>query len=528
MILSRRDALTSIAAVSLVGLASGRATARTLNDGLSRRLPASAAVTVDRSQFLPSSQMRQWHVDLDALGLRATGSAAHDVYIDSLHDRLVQAGVKDVRYEDVEMQRWTPTAWGLAIGDRPDALEPVEVSAYVPYSGVTPEGGVFGELAYLTAEQVSVIVNHRPGSEELIAGLAGKIVVAETPVLPTVAGMFTQLAIDTYDRGPTLLPTEPYRRSWISLVAPSLLETLEAVGGLGLVVITADSLLPKYRKIYGPYDAVLRETPGLYVDQPTGDRLRQAAAAGQSARLILDATLVPTKTRNVIGVIPGRSDELVVLNSHTDGTNGLEDNGPDVIVDIAQYLARLPTESLPRSVMIMLSAGHFAGGNAIKDFLRRHADDGVLDRINCVLTIEHLGLQEWVFNAEGELEPTGRNELAALFTPEIPPLVEAAKAWAVNADASPTYVIPPTNPNGDGDANGAMWPGEGQYFWGIGGIPTINYITGPACLLNYDIDTVGYVDFGLLRRQTIACTQMILDLGRVSRSQLPRRVRPSA
>lgn len=80
-------------------------------------------------------------------------------------------------------------------------------------------------------------------------------------------------------------------------------------------------------------------------------------------------------------MIPGQSDELVVLNSHTDGTNGLEDNGPDVIVDIAQYLARLPGEALPRSVMIMLSAGHFAGGNAIKDFLHRHAGDGVLDRI---------------------------------------------------------------------------------------------------------------------------------------------------
>jgi len=32
-------------------------------------------------------------------------------------------------------------------------------------------------------------------------------------------------------------------------------------------------------------------------------------------------------------------------------------------------------------------------------------------------------------------------------------------------------------------------------------------------------------DFDLLHRQTIACTQMVLDLGRVSRAQLPRRVR---
>ncbi len=521
MTLSRRDALTSIAAVGLAGLAGGRATARAFADGPGRPLPASAAVTVDRSQFLPSSQMRQWHVELDAMGLRATGSQAHDAYIDRLHDRLVQAGVKDVRYEDVEMRRWTPTAWGLVVGD-----EVMPVPAYIPYTGVTPKDGVAGELAYLSEAQVGVIVGRRPGSTELLAGLAGKIVVAETPVLPTKAGMFTELAIDTYDRGPRLLPTEPYRRSWISLVAPALLEALEPVGARGLVVITADSLQPKYGKIYGPYDAVFRELPGLYVDKAVGRKLQ--AAAGRLARLTLKATIEPAKTRNLVGVIPGRSDELVVLNSHTDGTNGVEDNGPDVVVDIAQYLARLPRESLPRSIMIMLSAGHFAGGNAIKDFLRRHADDGLLNRINCVVTIEHLGLQEWVFNDAGELEPTGRNELAALFTPEIPALVTAAKAWAVNADASPTYVIPPIHPDADGSANEAVWPGEGQYFWGLGGIPTINYITGPACLLNYDIETVGYVDFDLLHRQTAACAQMVLDLGRVSRAELPRRARKRA
>lgn len=521
--LSRRDALSAFVAAGLAGAMGGCASAAPRPSLMTRAsLPLSAAAAVDRSALLPPAQMRQWHLDLDRLGLRATGTAAHDAYIDALRERLVQAGVPDIRFEDVEFQRWTPTAWGLSVGSG-DVFEQVEVSAYIPYSGVGAPSVVTGPLAYLTTDQVNAILTHTAAASELLAGLAGKIVIAETPVTPATLGMFTRHAVETYDREGVLRPDDPFTRSWQNPVAPHLLEALDVAGALGLAVITADSKLAKYGKVYAPYDHVFRKLPGLYIDKDTGARLQTAAAEGQSARLRLDVAIVAATTRNVIGVIPGRSEELVVLNSHTDGTNGVEDNGPDVVVDIAQYLARLPRNSLARGVMIMLSAGHFAGGDPIHNFLTRHAGDGLLDRINCVLTVEHLGLKEWVFNAEGELEATGRNEWAALFASDIPALMTAAKAWPVNADASPTSVIPPLNPKGDGSPNDAVWPGEGQYFWGLGGIPAINFITGPACLLNYGIDTVDYVDFDLLHRQTAASAQLVLDLTAIPRSELPRR-----
>ncbi|MND64408.1 hypothetical protein D3C81_315890 [compost metagenome] len=64
-------------------------------------------------------------------------------------------------------------------------------------------------------------------------------------------------------------------------------------------------------------------------------------------------------TKNIVGTIAGKSDELIVLNSHTDGTNGVEDNVPNAVIDIAQYLTRLPKKSLDRRIMIMLSTDHF-------------------------------------------------------------------------------------------------------------------------------------------------------------------------
>lgn len=76
----------------------------------------------------------------------------------------------------------------------------------------------------------------------------------------------------------------------------------------------------------------------------TASALRNRVLAGTAPvlRLTLAATVQQVQTRNLIGIIPGKSEELMVLNSNTDGTNGLETNGPNAIVDMAQYLARLP------------------------------------------------------------------------------------------------------------------------------------------------------------------------------------------
>ena len=113
---------------------------------------------------------------------------------------------------------------------------------------------------------------------------------------------------------------------------------------------------------YYPYDGIIRHVPGVFVDASVGSRLKALATSSSTVRLTLSATVEPFVSRNVIGLIPGASDELVILNSHTDGPNAVEDNGPNTIVAISQYLCRLPKESLPRSIMVSFTTGHFHGG----------------------------------------------------------------------------------------------------------------------------------------------------------------------
>src|SRR6476659_1706455 len=106
------------------------------------QLGAHDAVRVRESQFMPASQFRAWNKALDRVGpanqkgLRATGSRAHEHYVD------------DLRFESVPMRRWTTTRWSLDLLAGP-AAGSVRTASYIPYSGQTPPQGVVGPLAFV-------------------------------------------------------------------------------------------------------------------------------------------------------------------------------------------------------------------------------------------------------------------------------------------------------------------------------------------------------------------------------------------
>ncbi|WP_309045680.1 hypothetical protein [Marinobacter sediminicola] len=484
-------------------------------------LPSTAATTVDQSEFLPSSLMREWHRSLDKVGLRAEASLGQAAYIDVLHERLRQAGVKDIQFEEVEMLRWTAKTWSLSTQTAQGDFGLIDTAAFIPQSGSTPEAGITAELAYLTPQQFqSIVTASNPVAVlmSLAPNLAGKIVLVDFPSIQMTADSFLNKAVSVYDPSGTVKPDDPYERTYLG-IGPflELMDGLELIGVRGIVATYDQAHSSQFAKLFIPNDDHVRGMPGVYVDAIAGQQLRDLAESDGSVTLTLDAIVETINTRNLIGTIPGASDELVVISSHTGGTNGAEGNGPNAIVDIAQYLTRLPQEELERSITIVLSSGHFAGSKGIQGYLRQHKRDGLLDRIAAVITLEHLGLKEWLPDGQGQFFATGKHEPGTMFMPQNAVLQDLSQNWAQNADASPTYFMPPANPRD------ATWPYMGQYLWGTSNIPVINYITRPAYLLNWGIDTIEFVDFDLMHRQTVAFTQLALDLTRVPLAHLPQR-----
>lgn len=475
-----------------------------------RALTAADASKVDPLQFISEAQLKAWAIETDAQGLRATGNIAHDAYIDRLAARLRCAGVQDVHFEDVPVTRWEAEKWALKVpGATPSPS--IRVASYAPYSGNTPASGINAPLTYLNTD-----------TEATAANAKGKIVVFDIEESSIPLAGFALYAMGLY-KPEEFQFAKQYNRPFLYLLGAMVkrLEELEAAGAAGGIAILPVAYETAFGT-YGPYDGKLLHTPTLYVDRDEGVRLKQLATAGKPANLTLQAKIDKVNSRNIIGYIPGASDELTVINSHTDGTNYIEDNGPDAVVGIAQYYARLPKEQMPRTMMVLLSAGHFTGGSAIRKFLSNHRQDGLVERIASVVTIEHMGAEEYEPDEKGLLQATGKAELGAMFMPEHQALADAAFDMFKNADVGFGAVLKPLNPTSTDEEgpNDAAWPGEGQYFYQIARIPTANYITGPYYLLNWGVNTVEKTNFTRMRKLMTSFAQMQIDLSRLSKESL--------
>jgi hypothetical protein len=471
-------------------------------------LGAGHARRVEAAQFMPPAQLLEWQRELDRLGLRATGSAVHERYVDTLRGRLERAGVRELRFEPLPHRRWLAESWSLDL-DSGGRTTRVETASYVPYSGGTPRGGVSGPLVV-----VDPSVPPAPGS------LHGKIALFRLPLAPLTYAALAALSYRSYDPRALLSPNGTYARSWLSITTLiGILDNLVRAGA-SACVCTLDLPADAAHGAYYPYDGVIRPVPGLFVDGATGALLERAASGGAHARVELRSRTRDVQTRNLIGLIPGATSELVLLHSHTDGPNAIEDNGPNAIVAISQYLTRLPRRSLPRTVMVLLTTGHFAGGAGVKAFVARHRD-GSLRRTAAALTLEHLGAREWNPGPDGRSHLTGELEPGTVFAPESSALVDNAYAALARAGDDPSSVLRPfISAPGSPDGNG--WPAEGTQLWTMGRLPTANYITGPTYLLNWGISTIDKLDLQQMRREAISFTELLLALAREPRAALSR------
>jgi hypothetical protein len=348
--------------------------------------------------------------------------------------------------------------------------------------------------------------------------LAGKVAIFDVPLASIANRAYESIAYRVFDPAGVLAPdgrSTPWQPGVAARQALDALQGSGAVAAVGIIDLPSDAA----QGGYFPYDGVVRSVPGVYVDRSTGGRLKAAVAAGASARVTLQASVRSTSSRNLLGVIPGASDELVVLNSHTDGPNAIEDNGPNAIVAISQYLTRLPRRALPRTILVSLTTGHFHGGAGQRAFVGRHRRD-LVPRAVAALTVEHLGALEWEPGPDGATL-TGHNETALFFAVESTPLVRAAYAAAAAAGADPALVARPIT-DAPGAPDGHGFPAEGNQLWTEGGIPTANFITGPIYLFNWGVSTMDKFDATLMRRQALAFAQMLLDLAHVPRKRLRR------
>ena len=254
------------------------------------------------------------------------------------------------------------------------------------------------------------------------------------------------------------------------------------------------------RDYYVPYDAQSRPISGLWLNRSDGVRLQRMLAAGpHRARLSIDGRTTRVRCHNVIGWLPGASDQTVVVGSHHDApwASAVEDaSGMALVLAQAAYWASIPAAERPHNLTFVLTAGHMAGGAGARAFVDQHASE--LEQVVLEVHLEHAAAE---VRGDGEkLELTGQPEPRWWFT-TIEPGLEAAVAEALRAeDLRRSLVLKPT-------IFGEAPTTDGSAFY-LAGVPIVHFLTAPMYLFD-SADTIDKIHVPSLEPVTRAVIRII-------------------
>jgi hypothetical protein len=494
--LSRRQllqrGLVASAALGLAGPAAARAALTPALAGSSGLVPG----------LLPTAHDMYRDVKhMVDLGVRLPGSDPHNAFIDWLDQGFQSAGCRMLPRDQFAFTRWLPDTWSLELLEGP-GQGPVPVAGYMPYSGNTGPSGVVAPLAYLGAVP-PLGLSGDPGDIETLraaidrlrseladwakaavagipGGVKGRIVVVDAQMAPLTENDFAPLTTYSYDPGTSPTHVSNFKRMFASTIPPG--SVFAQAGAAGLLV-TLDASPACAAGQYGPYGSAITGLPGFLIDRDTGAKLRKCAQGLPRARMTLTASLERTTTPQLVGILPGdgSTDEVMILNTHTDGQNAFEENGGVALVHLARYFAGLPRgKRLKRTLVFSAVSGHFAGPALpqTRGFIDRHPD--LVKRAAASVTLEHLGASEWVDDARG-YHPTGRPDMFVIWhsqTGITGPVVESMQA----NDLVHSRALRPA----------------GDYMIAVGtafnesGVPTVSTIVAPNSMVSWADD--GHLD----------------------------------
>lgn len=443
----------------------------------------------------PAEVRRDFQTMVD-FGPRLPGNESLEQFTRWLEDEFVAAGATLRPCDQYAYNQWTCRSFGLDILEGSDA-GPVDVSTYFVRSASTGPDGITGNLVYagvppvpditgltdlaaLTAalesypDQLTSWLDGLLGTLLGAGDLDGSILLVDLPLpLPLTAAIFAPLITYLHWPGHNVaeLAEIPYDRSWIVPGVGLPLAPFEALGAAGVVFImnrSQEALAGNYLPFYSGHEPL----PAVFVDRDTGNELRRVAAQTPQVRLTVDADITPGPVRSVTAVIPGTSDETVILNTHTDGQGFVEENGAVAFVQLARHFASLPPEQRPsRTLVFACWPGHMAGHELpeLKGWMAAHAD--LVERAAAALTIEHLGCTEWRDSSADGYHATGENEVFGVWTTQ-GPMFDITRSATITHDLDRTALLRPPLQFGVGAA------------FQEAGVPQVGAIAGPEYLLN--------------------------------------------
>jgi hypothetical protein len=448
--------------------------------------------------LIPSAdEIFGWIETVFAQGVRRPGYPADRWTERWIGDRFRAFGLDDLRFEPVRLPRWEDThasLWVHPVG-RPD--ERVQIPCFaLPHCAP----------ARIEADLLAL---------EPDADATGYIAVEPFDLirLPQVL-MQERAATRSYDPDGELkglTQVLPFSPRFQQVMEPAI--RAGAAGFIGLLTgmpwETAD--------YYVPYDGEARPIPGVWVSPSNGRRVVELMKAGPvRARLTVEARRETVTCQNVVGALPGASDEWIMIGSHHDGpwSSAVEDgSGIALVLAQAKYWSQVPRVERPHNLLFVVQAGHMVGGAGCRAFIEAHRE--FLRHVVAEIHLEHAARECRCEN--GLLIPTDAPEVRWWFT-SLDGRLEDIVEGAVRAeDLRRSLILPPEifgpQPTTDGG------------FYHLEKVPIVQYLTAPMYLFDSQ-DTMDKIHRPSLEAVTRATVRIVEGLAAHTAAGLREGMRP--
>ena len=463
--------------------------------------------------------LQNWLQQLHDFGpVRATGTKECRAFEEWLATAFAQLGFT------IERDQFKLTSWecnledcAIAIAEDGTASRNVEVIAYYPFAASTvATGPVSGRVLYagVSAKDVEKFVASTDA-----ATLAQSIVVVDMPL----AGGGIRGQAKYY---PDAFP-EPFKDRVSTAPRPASqggraeMDLLESKCK-GVIYCYTDVMDEAARFNYLPFSDRHRKIPALWVGRNTAMYLKTISGKA-TATLTCKAKLTPNaRTDTIVATLKGLTDEAIVLTTHTDGPNEVNDNGALGVLALATYYSKLPASKRRRTLICSLPTGHYAGG-AIADpetgSGRRAGTGGVLAKYPDIakkavaqIAMEQLGALDWI-EIDGKWQSSGLPAREMwLPTPESVPTINRL-FMACTQGEDPKYSRSVIVESG-------YAPGEGGSLRRAG-IPGVGLMGSPEYFFRADPEGVlKYLSADVMHNQVSIMTKLLVLMERLSVEQL--------
>jgi hypothetical protein len=406
---SRRALLAGAAAATAAGASGGL-------PAIARAAASERTIAGHRPKLVPTAAtLGGWLKKLHDFGpIRATGTPQCRAFEEFLAAEFARLGcaIERDRYRLSSWECTLATDCEITVKEDGGRTRTLEVVSYYPFCGTTRgKGPVSGRVLYAGVG---------PGAAQaILAGADAAVLKDAIVVIDMPIGFAGTDRIKLYPGG-TFGIDDPLKH----VGAPSA----SGAGGAGLmkalegrcrgfVLCYTDVSNDAARHNWLPFSEPHGHVPALWVGADSSPYLKSVSGKAQLT-MRCDAKVTPdARADTIVATLKGRTDEVVMLTTQTDGPNECNENGGLGVLAVATYLAKLPLAARRRTYVFSLPTGHYAFG-AVADPVtgtgRRGGTFGVIEkrpelmkRVVAQVAMEQMGAMDWA-DIDGRYVATGK------------------------------------------------------------------------------------------------------------------------